>query len=73
MPECRDCAAITDAAAGRWVILGEKSAGAGFDWMFICLACVRAWRCRGLVRAGHTKADIIALLDREYPLVEAKR
>ena len=66
--ECRECAARVDEIAGRWVILGEKLDGDGFDWMFLCLPCVRDWKRRGLEREGHAPADINAMLDQSYPL-----
>ena len=66
--ECRECEARVDEIAGYWVILGEKPDGDGFDWMFLCLPCVRDWKRRGLEREGHATADISTMLDQSHPL-----
>ena len=69
MPDCRECSSITEESGGRWVILGEKADGGGFDWMFLCLQCVRDWKQRVLEREGRSPDEIKAALDRSYPLV----
>jgi hypothetical protein len=51
---------------GRWVILGGKEDG--FDWIFMCIHCVRDWRKRGLEREGHSVQSVIEILDKEYAL-----
>ena len=66
MPDCHDCQVGTQENAGRWVILGEKEDG--FDWIFMCIQCVRDWRKRGLERDGHSAQSAIEILDKEYPL-----
>ena len=49
-----------------WLILGEKENG--FDWMFLCIQCVRDWRERSLGGEGLSSTEILAQLDKEYPL-----
>jgi hypothetical protein len=66
MPDCHDCQAGTEEIVGRWVILGEKEDG--FNWIFMCIQCVRDWRQRGLERDGHSPQSAIEILDKEYPL-----
>jgi hypothetical protein len=66
MPDCHDCQAGTEEIVGRWVILGEKEDG--FNWIFMCIQCVRDWRQRGLERDGHSPRSAIEILDKEYPL-----
>ena len=39
-----------------------------FDRMFLCIQCVRDWRERGLGREGLSSTEILAQLDKEYPL-----
>jgi len=51
---------------GRWLILGEREKG--FDWMFLCIQCVRDWRARGLGREGLSSKEIAVRLDMDYPL-----
>ena len=66
MTVCHECRAVADETAGRWIILGEKTDG--FEWVFMCTKCVRNWRQRGLVRAGHSIQSAKETLDKEYPL-----
>ena len=66
MPDCHDCQTSTEETAGRWVILGGKEDG--FDWIFMCIHCVRDWRERGLEREGHSVQSAIEILDKEYAL-----
>ena len=68
VPECGDCSATVAENAGRWVILGEKADGGGFDWMFLCIKCLRDWKQRGLEREGYAPEDIKAMLDKSYPI-----
>ena len=48
-------------------IIGKKKDG--FEWIFLCLQCVRDWRQRGLEREGTPAEDIEAILDKEYPFL----
>jgi hypothetical protein len=66
MPTCRECETNAAESAGRWVIFNEKDNG--FDWIFMCIQCVRDWRRRGLEREGNSSGTIQESLDREYPL-----
>ena len=66
MPDCHDCQKSTEETVGRWVILGGKEDG--FDWIFMCIHCVRDWRERGLEREGHSVQSAIEILDKEYAL-----
>ena len=66
MPDCHDCQTSTEETVGRWVILGGKEGG--FDWIFMCIHCVRDWRKRGLEREGHSVQSVIEILDKEYAL-----
>ena len=66
MPDCHDCQKSTEETVGRWVILGGKEGG--FDWIFMCIHCVRDWRKRGLEREGHSVQSVIEILDKEYAL-----
>ena len=69
MPECRECSTKTEESAGRWVILGEKPYAEGFDWMFLCLQCVRDCRRRGLEREDRSSEEIRVALNKSYPIV----
>ena len=40
----------------------------GFDWIFLCLHCIRDWRKRGLESQGHSAEAIKDILDKEYPI-----
>jgi hypothetical protein len=62
---CRECGVVVDEDDGRLVIIGENSEG--FEWIFLCLSCVREWRRRGLERHGLSSQDIAKQLDAEYP------
>jgi hypothetical protein len=66
MPDCHDCQISIEETVGRWVILGGKEDG--FDWIFICIHCVRDWRKRGLERDCHSVKSAIEILDKEYAL-----
>ena len=46
--ECQDA----EEGQGRWLIL-DGAENEGFDWKFMCVQCVRAWRKRGLEREGY--------------------
>ena len=63
---CRECAAIVDETTGRWLILDQSKEG--FEWMFLCIECVRDWRKRGLEREGLTDQEVLLQLDKEYPV-----
>ena len=64
---CRECAAIVKEDTGRWLIL-DQSKKEGFEWMFLCIQCVRDWRKRGLEREGLTDQEVLLQLDKEYPV-----
>ena len=40
----------------------------GFEWVFLCLDCIRSWRARGLEREGCTPKKIKNILNKEYPI-----
>ena len=63
---CRECEAAVEEENGRWTIVGEKDDS--FDWMFLCIKCVRDWRQRGLEREGLSDNEIAVQLDGEYPI-----
>ena len=63
---CRECEAAVEEENGRWTIMGEKEDG--FDWMFLCIQCVRDWRQRGLEREGLSCKEINVQLNKEYPV-----
>ena len=60
--ECKNNCKETD---GRWVILGENNDG--FDWMFLCISCIRDWRQRGLQGENLSPDAIKTILNKEYP------
>ena len=64
--KCHECEKMVEEKKGRWLILGEKENS--FDWMFLCIQCVRDWRERGLEREELSDTEIVAQLDKEYPL-----
>ena len=64
--KCHECEKLSEDKKGRWLILDKKEKG--FDWMFLCIQCVRDWRERGLEREGLSSTEILAQLDKEYPL-----
>ena len=64
---CKECAVIVDEDTGRWLIL-DQSKEEGFEWMFLCIECVRDWRKRGLEREGLTDQEVLLQLDKEYPV-----
>ena len=66
MPVCHDCQTNVEEAKGRWVILGVEEDG--FEWIFMCIQCVRDWRKRGLEREGYSIRNVKETLDKEYPL-----
>ncbi len=61
---CKECQKNVDELEGRSVILGKKKDD--FEWIFLCLQCVRDWRQRGLEREEVPAEDIEAILDKEY-------
>ena len=63
---CKECQKNVDELDGRSVIVGKSEDG--FEWIFLCLQCVRDWRQRGLEREGTPPEDIKAILDKEYPV-----
>ena len=63
---CRECEAAVEEENGRWTIVGEKEDS--FDWMFLCIQCVRDWQRRGLEREGLLSLEINVQLDKEYPV-----
>ena len=64
---CFECQGALEEDQGRWLILNEAD-GEGFDWKFMCIQCVRAWRKRGLEREGLSVEAVTVQLDKEYPL-----
>ena len=64
---CFECQGAVEDDQGRWLILDEAECE-GFDWKFICVQCVRAWRKRGLEREGVSDEAVMVQLDKEYPL-----
>ena len=65
---CRECAARVAEDNGKWLILHQLE-GEGFEWMFLCIQCVRDWRERGLKREGLSAKDVLLRLDKEYPII----
>ncbi len=63
---CRECTAIVEEDTGRWLIL-DQSKKEGFEWMFLCIECVRDWRKRGLEREGLADQEVLLQVDKEYP------
>ena len=66
---CFECQDTVEEGKGRWLIIDEAEIE-GFDWKFMCLGCVRAWRKRGLEREGLSVEAVMVQLDKEYPLEE---
>ena len=66
--KCEDCEVSTEEDHGRWLILDEEQ-GTEFNWMFLCIQCVRNWRARGLSRESLSIDEIEFQLDKEYPLI----
>ena len=64
---CQECGAIVEEDTGRWLIL-DQSKKEGFEWMFLCIGCVRDWRKRGLEREGLTDQEVLLQVDKEYPI-----
>ena len=64
---CFECQTTVEEDQGRWLILDEAESE-GFDWKFMCVQCVRAWRKRGLEREGVSDEAVMVQLDKEYPL-----
>ena len=64
---CFECQDAVEEDQGRWLILDETKSE-GFDWKFMCIRCVRAWRKRGLEREGVSDEAVMVQLDKEYPL-----
>ena len=65
MALCHECRSGADEKNGRWIILGEQKDG--FEWVFMCIQCIRDWRQRGLEREGHSSKNVFAILNKEYP------
>jgi len=66
MPSCQECQKICEENLGRHVIMGQDDEG--FEWVFLCLDCIRSWRARGLEREGYTPKKIKNILNKEYPI-----
>lgn len=66
---CRECNAGVDEEDVRWTIVGEKDVG--FDWLFLCIQCVRDWRQRGLEREGLSDKEIAVQLEKEHPITQS--
>ena len=64
---CFECQDSVEEDQGRWLIL-DGAENEGFDWKFMCLGCVRAWRKRVLAREGLSDEAVTVQLDKEYPL-----
>ena len=64
---CFECQGAVKENQGRWLILDEADSE-GFDWKFMCIWCLRAWRKRGLKREGVSDEAVMLQLDEEYPL-----
>ena len=64
---CFECQDSVEEDQGRWLILDETKSK-GFDWKFMCVQCVRAWRKRGLEQEGISDEAVMVQLDKEYPL-----
>ncbi|MAV88729.1 MAG: hypothetical protein CMM67_10865 [Rhodospirillaceae bacterium] len=64
---CKECQQNVEEINGRSVIIGERLDG--FEWIFLCIHCVRDWRQRGLEREGNSPEDIKIKLDKEYPVI----
>ena len=64
---CFECQDAVEEDQGRWLILDEAKSE-DFDWKFMCMRCVRAWRKRGLEREGISDEAVTVQLDKEYPL-----
>ena len=64
---CFECQTTVVEGQGRWLIRDEVESE-GFDWKFMCILCVRAWRKRGLEREGVSDEAVMLQLDKEYPL-----
>ena len=66
MLSCDECEKICEEELGRHVIVGQNKEG--FDWIFLCLHCIRDWRARGLEREGYSPKKIKNILNKEYPI-----
>ena len=64
---CFECQDAVEEDQGRWLILDEAKSE-GFDWKFMCMRCVRAWRKRGLEQQEVSDEAVMMQLDKEYPL-----
>ena len=64
---CFEYQATVDEDQGRWLVLDETE-GEYFDWNFMCLGCVRAWRKEGLEREGGSDKALMVQMDKDYPL-----
>ena len=68
---CKECANAVEEDSGRWLIL-DQSKKDGFDWIFVCIQCVRDWRKRGLEREGLARKEVDLQLNKEYPPGKSK-
>ena len=66
MLSCHECEKTCEEKLGRQVIVGQNSEG--FDWIFLCLNCIRDWRQRGLKSEGYSAKVIQDILNKEYPM-----
>ena len=66
MLSCHECEKTCEEKLGRQVIVGQNSEG--FDWIFLCLDCIRDWRQRGLKSEGYSPKVIQDILNKEYPM-----
>ena len=66
MPTCHEFEKTCEEKLGRQVIVGQNSEG--FDWIFLCLNCIRDWRQRGLKSEGYSPKVIQDILNKEYPM-----
>ena len=67
MLSCYECEKICEEELGRHVVVGQNKEG--FDWIFLCLHCIRDWRERGLESEGHSAEAIKDILDKEFPII----
>ena len=69
--ECKECAAIMEKDTGRWLVL-DQSREEGFEWMFLCIECVRGWRKIGLERERLSDQETLLQVHKEYPVGEQR-
>ena len=63
--ECRDTACED---RSRWLILDETGC-AEFNWKFMCIQCVTAWRKRGLERQEMSAEEVPVKLNKKISLM----